>query len=104
MSHGAVLQTNHRARCNHVSHGKPRWLYFGCAMQIINDKDSMLVDGIKLHFVDSSLSAQSKQLYANKQRKLSKRSMFLRSLLKSFKKQTQTKVYQGKYRYPSFGQ
>ncbi len=53
MSHGAALQTNHRARCNHVSHGEPRWLYFGCAMQIINDKDSILVDGIKLHVIVS---------------------------------------------------
>ena len=24
MSHGAALQTNHRARCNHVSHREPR--------------------------------------------------------------------------------
>ncbi len=79
MSHGAALQANHRARCNHVSHGEPRWLYFGCAMQIINDKDqprkpgslyrsprrykdpglrgcdkdSILVHGIKLHVVVS---------------------------------------------------
>ena len=45
------------------------------------------------------LSAESKQLYANKQRNLSKRSMFLRSLLKYFNKQTQAKIYQGKYRY-----
>ncbi len=103
MSNGAALQTNHWARCNHVSHGEPRWrLYFGCAMQIINDKDSILVDGIKLHACCcqlSSLSAESKQLYANKQRNLSKRSMFLRSLLKYFNNQTQAKIYQGKYRY-----
>ena len=35
-SHGAALQTNHRASFNHVSHGEPRWLCFGCAMQIIS--------------------------------------------------------------------
>jgi hypothetical protein len=36
--HGAALQTNHRASCGHVRHGAPRWLYFDCAMQMINKK------------------------------------------------------------------
>lgn len=36
--HGAALQTNHRASCGHVRHGAPRWLYFDCAMQMINNK------------------------------------------------------------------
>ena len=36
--HGAALQTNHRASCGHVRHGVPQWLYFDCAMQMINNK------------------------------------------------------------------
>ena len=97
MSHGAALQTNHRARCNHVSHGEPRWLYFGCAMQIINDKDSILFC-CQL----SSLSTESKQLYANKQRKLSERSMFFKKLVEIFQQANSSEsiaIFQGKYRY-----
>ena len=50
-SHGAALQTNHRASFNHVSHGEPRWLCFGCAMQIISVVTRYLVGNL-YQFVD----------------------------------------------------